>query len=370
MRVMIVAHGLFPGFLAPEAKEYGKHLTRLGVDVTVVCVGGRSGAQQNEHLGFAVHLIEPHGRLQTYLRLKELMSDVDLVHYLPGRGLELMPLLQRTAKYVFDQRSVSVTGSRVRDGLINFGKRLQPVFANHLIYTDLALARQLKPVRDLPTSLLPVGYPADLFYPCSPFKDSGIKPLLYQGAVRAQRRLEHLIELLARLPQEYTLTIVGGGSASDEAYRRNQLARLADSLGCADRLELTGGVPQPEVRKYIAASYLCLSYVPMIDAFQDQAVLKTLEYLACWRPVLASATRYTKQFCERFGNNRILLTDGTLDDMARKIIGAADYIEAFYRRENLNKLTNDLDCHSWEHQVKTRLLPIYKSILNSHNHRN
>jgi glycosyltransferase involved in cell wall biosynthesis len=366
IRVLIVQHGLFPGFIAPEAKEYGKHLTKLGLKVTVVNIGRKSNVELRERLGFPSFAIEARSIFRIYQELKQFISSVDVVHYLPGKRLELMPLLDRRVKYVFDQRSVSVSGSKIKDVLINFAKRLQPIFANHVIFTDEPLARALRPIRPIPVSLLPAGYPAELFYPCPPFTSRGPKPLLYQGAVRPARRLGHLVQLLARLPEEYTLTIVGGGLPADEAYRK-ELWQLAQSLRCADRLTLTGGVPQEDVRAYIEGAYLCLSYVPMTSLFRDQAVLKTLEYLACARPVLATATRHTCQFSERIGSNRILLTNGTLEDMATKIVSAGDYIDRFYSDENLEYLPTALAEFSWEHQIRTRLLPIYQSVLSKSN---
>ena len=92
---------------------------------------------------------------------------------------------------------------------------------------------------------------------------------------------------------------------------------------------------QPEIRSVIAQSYLGLSYVPMLECFQDQFVLKTLEYLACSRPVLATATRYTKHFSESIGGDRILLSDDTVDDMVEKILGADEYVNRFYSADNL-----------------------------------
>src|SRR6267378_3628003 len=115
MRVLIVQHGLFPGFMAPEAKEYGKHLTKLGVKVTVVNIGSNSNVKLRERLSFPSFTIEAHSIFQIYRELKQFISNVDLVHYIPGKRLELMPLLDRRVKYVFDQRSVSVSGNRIRD---------------------------------------------------------------------------------------------------------------------------------------------------------------------------------------------------------------------------------------------------------------
>jgi glycosyltransferase involved in cell wall biosynthesis len=368
MRVMIVQHGIFPGFVAPIAKEWAKNLFQLGVDVSVVTIGSRSAQVAAEPLNFPVHCIDNSNTFRMYSRLKKVLENCDLVHYFPGKQLELMPLLNRRVKYIFNHISVSVTGNRTRDSLINFVKRLQPLFADLVLCTDAELASALRPVGSTAVEIMPVGYAEDLFFPCPPVDHSTAdqnaeKELIYHGAVRPQRRLDQLIEVLSRLPNEYVLTIIGGGAAADEEYR-GYLATVAKRLNCSDRLNLTN-MPQAKIRAVICRAYMGLSYVPMLECFQDQFVLKTLEYLACQRPVMATATRYTKQFSQSIGNGRILLADDRVDDMVNKIVGAADYVRGFYAPQNLSSLPAVLAPYSSRHLVQTKLLPIYQRLVNS-----
>jgi glycosyltransferase involved in cell wall biosynthesis len=363
MKVLIVQHGLFPGFVAPVAKECAKNLCLLGVDVRVAAIGKLSTMSAAEPLNFPIYSIDHGGIPATYYHLRDYIRQVDVVHYFLGKGLELMPLLSRSPKYVFHHISGSVTGDRPRDGLINFGKRLQPIFADHVIFTDQALATSLDPFGGKPVSLLPVGYADDLFYPCPPPPPAAHKQLLYHGAVRHQRRLDQLVRVLSLLPDEYTLTILGGGSAGDEEYKQS-LAALAKTLHCADRLSLVN-MAQADIRAVIDKTYLCLSYVPILECYQEQFVLKTLEYLACHRPVLATATRYTTRFREAIGGDRILLTDDTIEDMADKIANSAAFVTQFHSPDNLRSLSADLAPYSSRLMVETKLLPIYQSLLNS-----
>jgi glycosyltransferase involved in cell wall biosynthesis len=358
---MIVQHGIFPGFVAPIAKEWAKNLHLLGIDVSVATVGTKSSLPFTEALDFPVHAITSSSILEVYSRLKKLLADCDLVHYFPGKGLELMPLLNRRVKYIFNHISVSVTGSQPRDIFINSIKRLQPLFADMVLGTDPELLAALRPVARIPVATMPVGYAEDLFFPCSPLDMKPNKLLVYHGAVRQQRRLDRLVEVLARLPQEYSLTIIGGGSKGDEEYRE-YLRQLGERLHCSGRLNLTN-MSQARIREVIAEAYLGLSYVPMLECFQDQFVLKTLEYLACQRPVLATATRYTKQFSRSTGPGRILLADDTVEDMANKIMNADDYVKEFYRPKNLSSLPALLAPYSSRHLVETKLLPIYQDLL-------
>jgi glycosyltransferase involved in cell wall biosynthesis len=272
-----------------------------------------------------------------------------------------MPLLSRRPRFVFNHISVSVTGRALEDWAINLGKRLQPFLADHVVFTDEALAAALRPIRRVPISLLPVGYPDDLFFPCPPPAPGGGKSLLYHGAVRPSRQLDGLVKVLALLPAEFTLTIVGGGSPADESYRQD-LGGLAVSLGCANRLHLVKK-PQAEVRPLIERAYLCLGYVPMLECYQDQFVIKTIEALACHRPVLATATRFTTRFREAIGRDRVLLTDGSVSDMVAKILGADEFVRRFHAPDNLATITANLASYSFRHIVDTSLMPVYEQVL-------
>jgi len=361
MNVLIMQHGIFPGSVAPIAKEYAKHLHQSGVNVSVAVIGRYSPHTSAESLEYPIYSIDPSNIIQVYMKLRLLLKPFDIVHYFPSKGMELMPLLSPRTKFIFNRLSVSVTGNVFKDRMINLLKRLQPIFADCAVFTDEPLAVSLKPIGGKKVYLLPVGYPDDLFFPCAPYQESKEKMLIYHGAVRPQRNLEQLIEVLKVLPREYTLTIIGGGSTADDEYRE-YLGNIAKDLGCADRLTLTN-MPQAKIRTEIEKAYLCLSYVPMWECFQDQFVLKTLEYLACHRPVMTTATRYSKQFSQEIGEGHILLTDGTVDDMVNKIVNAEKYINEFYLPQNLASLTKCLSAYSIKSIVNQHLLPLYRSIL-------
>lgn len=365
MKVLFVQHGLFPGFVAPIAKEWAKHLWRLGVAVEVVTIGKRVALAGGETFEFPAHGIDAVNTRQVYAELRPHIDRADLVHYFPGKGLELMPLLNRRVKYIFNHISVSVSGVVWRDRLIDIGKRLQPLLADMVVCTDEALARKLRPFGRQRLRFLPVGYADDLFEPCPPYQPTAEKRLVYHGAVRPQRRLDQLVRVLARLPDDYSLTIIGGGLAADEAYRAS-LAELARELRCAERLQLVN-MPQTEIPAILAQAYLGLSYVPMLECYQEQFVLKTLEFLACQRPVLASATRYTQRFSQTLGPGRLLLTDGTVDDMVAKIVNAQEYVSRFHAAESRQQLAAQLASYTSRYLAENRLLPLYRELLGGRN---
>lgn len=360
MRVAILQHGDFPGYVAPTPKENAKNLARLGVDVRVITLGNRTF--NGETFEFPIHCVTAKHLSAVYREISEHIGDVDLVHYYPGKKLELLPLSNRRPRFIFNHISVSVTGRFLRDKAIDLGKRMQTAFADHVLFTDAALARALHPFPRKPWSVMPVGYADDLFFPCPP--SSGTVPtkkLLYHGAMRPQRRLEDLIKVTARLPKEFTLDLIGGDTPGDEAYK-TFLAGVAEELRCSDRVQILK-MPQVQIRAAIADAYLCMSYVPMLDCFQDQFVLKTLEYLACHRPVMTTATRYSVNFAAQMGNGTLLLTNGSVDDMVEKIMHSENYVSDFYSTRNLSTLTERLRPSTTRYLVQTRLIPTYREVL-------
>lgn len=361
MKVLILQHGIFPGSVAPIGKEYAKNLHLLGVDVAVAVIGEISQKIDSEPLDFPVFAIDKSSIVDSYRKLKKIAVNYDIVHYFPSKGYEFLPLFIPNAEFIFNRLSVSVSGNVLKDKLINFLKRVQPLFAKSAIFTDTQLAFKLRPFPEKPVFIMPVGYPSDLFYACPPNECSNEKVLIYHGAVRPQRELDKLVHVLGRLPPEYKLSIIGGGLVSDDAYR-DHLGTLAKQIGCYDRINLTN-MPQSYIRSEIEKAYMGLSYVPMWDCYQDQFVLKTIEYLACNRPVLTTATRYSKKFSEDIGNDMILLSDGSVEDMVDKIVGSEEYVNNFYRKENILSLNTILRSYSTEYLVKTRLLDIYSAVL-------
>lgn len=363
MKVLIIQHGIFPGYVAPIAKEYAKNLHKFGkIDVAVAVIGKRSPVSETEPFKFPIYSINEKNIILSYKKLIKIVREYDIVHYFPSKGYEFLPLFAPNTKFIFNRLSVSVTGRPIRNKLINILKRTQPVFSDCVLFTDEQLATKLKPFFNKKVYLLPVGYPSDLFYRCISHNNNE-KILIYHGAVRPQRQLDQLVKTLSRLPNEYKLTIIGGGTQADDSYRE-YLGDLAKRLKCDDRLNLMN-MPQDHIRSEIQKAYMGISYVPMWECYQDQFVLKTIEYLACHRPVLTTATRYSKRFRKNIGDQFILLTDGTVEDMVEKILEADEYINDFYKEENIRKLEDLLKCFSTEYFVKNRLLDIYRSVLSS-----
>lgn len=361
MKVLIIKHGPFPGFHSPDAKEYAKHLMANGVDVRVLAIAA-AGQEVAGNFVCPVEKISTRYGMLHWREIQKHINGADVIHYMPGKGLEFLRLLTDSAKIIFDFRSVSVRGNRVTDFLIDQLKRLQGSCADRLITINRNVARQLRPFRRIPISEMPAGYPRDLFFPCARRANGGRRILFYSGIIARSRRLEKLIEMIARLPRAYVLHLVGPTSRIDSDYP-DWLRGYARELGCLDRVLFIGGVPQAELRGMIAEAYLCLCCIPVNDCYNHQFPYKLLDYLACNRPVLATRTVAIAAFAGQNTAESLLFTDDSSESFADCVMASEDYIERFYSAANLAKIDAELWPHSWESLIKTRLIGIYEATL-------
>lgn len=357
MRVLIVMHGLFPGYVAPIPKEIAKNLYKQGVDIEVAAIG--DGLSPNgEDLRFKVTPITAKGIVAQYKALLPLIKEFDIVHYFPGKGLELLPLFNRRVRFIYNFISVSVSGRPFFDWVVNKLKKVQPIFADLSLYTDIELQNNLLPFYTKKLGVMPVGFADDLFYPCSPYQESEKRLLIYHGSCHPNRKIEEMIKVMPLIAERYELMIIGKGSGE----YINSLKTLAADLKCAHRIRFAE-MPQNEIRTFIEKAYLCFSYVPVIDSYQDQFVLKTIEYLACGRPVLSTNTRYTNQFQRLVGERNLLVSKDDTQSMADAINSSEAFVNAFYNDEELKKLYAITDKYSNQSFIRERLLPYYTNLL-------
>ena len=108
----------------------------------------------------------------------------------------------------------------------------------------------------------------------------------YAGHLYPWKGVDVLIEALALLP-DVRGRIVGGHPGESDLAR---VRALAAARRVADRVELTGLVPQPEVDRFLgAADVLVLPNRATAVSAHYTSPLKLFEYLAAGRPIIASA---------------------------------------------------------------------------------
>ena len=108
----------------------------------------------------------------------------------------------------------------------------------------------------------------------------------YAGTVDQQHGVADLVRALAKLPDSWTLTLVG---RSTNDYERHILELAAD-LGVLNRLERVGPVPYADMPSVLSGFAICLA--PAGDNRHRQhyvSPLKIFDYMAMGKPIVAGA---------------------------------------------------------------------------------
>lgn len=108
----------------------------------------------------------------------------------------------------------------------------------------------------------------------------------YIGTMGPQDGVDHLIRALGHIVHERGRTDVGAVLVGDGS-ELDSLRALADELDLADRVTFTGRVAHAEVARHLARVDVCVSPDPYSPLNDRSTMIKTLEYLALAKPIVA-----------------------------------------------------------------------------------
>jgi glycosyltransferase involved in cell wall biosynthesis len=135
------------------------------------------------------------------------------------------------------------------------------------------------------------------------------------GWIHPRKNCERAVEVLARLPEDAQLWLMGSATSDADAYCQS-LVQLAGDLGVADRMRITGYIGDDELLGRLAAIDVAL--VPY-TAISASASLSTL--IGARRPVLASDLAVTRELHE-LAPHAIRLADdsGMLAELVESVL--------------------------------------------------
>ncbi|NLI80101.1 MAG: glycosyltransferase family 4 protein [Deltaproteobacteria bacterium] len=114
------------------------------------------------------------------------------------------------------------------------------------------------------------------------------KKISYLGTLVRTRHLDFLVRVLARVLEgepDAVLYLVGGGEdAKDEEILRAEASRL----GIADRVIITGFLPQKGAWQHIRDAHVCVSPIYPTPTLECGSPTKLLEYMAMGKAVVAN----------------------------------------------------------------------------------
>jgi glycosyltransferase involved in cell wall biosynthesis len=141
--------------------------------------------------------------------------------------------------------------------------------------------------------------------------------ICFVGNLIPWQGVEFLIKASPLILQKYDdarFLIVGDG------IMRKELMQLAEDMGILDRFIFTGRVPYEDVPIYINASDICVApFILERNSKIGLSALKTYEYLACGKPLVASGIAGVKELIEVSGGG-ISVTPEDPQELAAAVI--------------------------------------------------
>jgi glycosyltransferase involved in cell wall biosynthesis len=179
----------------------------------------------------------------------------------------------------------------------------------------------------------------------------------FVGHLAAWQGVEFLIYasplILEKCP-DVRFLVVGDG------VMKEKLLKIAFELGLSDKFVFTGRVPYKNVPLYINAADICVA--PFIEERNSKiglSALKTYEYLACGKPIVASSIPGVKDLIESSGGG-ISVTPENPEELAAAVV-------KLISEENAQALMGEkgrkyiMENHSWD-GVARKILAICNNI--------
>ena len=175
--------------------------------------------------------------------------------------------------------------------------------------------------------------------------------LAYVGVMAVQDGVEYTLYALHELVhkrgrQDVSLVLMGDGDSAPALHR------LAHQLELDDYVNFTGWTENKDVLRYLASSDVGLSPDPQNGLNEYCTMIKTMEYMAMGKPVVAfdlAETRYSAQ------DGALYATPNVIEDFADKIEILLDNEELRLAMGALGRKRIE-DELNWDHSVKNLLL--------------
>ncbi|SMP68509.1 Glycosyltransferase involved in cell wall bisynthesis [Neorhodopirellula lusitana] len=370
-----------------------KSLIESGYQVTVVCPTGQESAKHVVIDGIRIYrypsTFEPNGFLGylweygyslTMMFVISLYVLVrrgfDVVHvHTPPDMTALIAIFYQCLgkKFVFDLHDLSpelylARGGKTEPNLVyhvlRFFERLACRCANRLIATnETQRSVQIDRCGAKPEHCYVVrNGPNESFLndvqPLPEFQTPGKLVLGYVGVIGIQDGVDYMIRTIEILKNkhgrdDFQVIIVGGGPAAAD------LMTLAEELGVADLIHLTGLIPFTSVPRYIASFDICFTPDPSNDYNDSCTTIKTMEYMALRKPTVCFRTRENVLTA---GDSALYADNNDVDDLAKVTLRLMDDPEL---RKSLGELAreNVEDGLTWAHQAP-RLIACYDDLFN------
>ena len=184
------------------------------------------------------------------------------------------------------------------------------------------------------------------------------KYVCFVGNLAAWQGVEFLVQasplILKKCPDAHFL-IVGEGVMKDK------LMAITSELDLSDKFTFTGRIPYEQVPLYINAADVCVApFIKERNSKIGLSALKTYEYLACGKPIVASSISGVRDLIESSGGG-ISVTPENPEELSAAVV-------TLLLNENMRVFMGNkgrryvVENHSWD-GVSRKILDICKDII-------
>lgn len=302
---------------ATHLYEYSRSLARMGQRVHVIACARKDEKSFEIFDRVIVQRIQMSAPLGVNLlgklrfcklvirKLWNLMDaeHIDIIHMFaltgsfPVRVVNAILRSSKRTKWLYDIRTGSVSSMKILCSVTNLIIKLESRLYDGVFIID-------EMIRDLVLNdnvfIAPLGVDLDLFNndrDRSILFKYGVKNddivLVYLGNLSPARKIHILIEafsLAVKKVDQLFLIVLGIGSDLE------RLQLLVSKLGLSQKILFLGYIGYRQVPSLLSASDIGIAYIPITPEYNVQPPQKTIEYLACSLPVIATSTRGNKRY--------------------------------------------------------------------------
>jgi glycosyltransferase involved in cell wall biosynthesis len=329
-------------------------LAKLGHSVTAIALAGKHRSSLADTGVRIVEISKQESWLGSLRRIARSIRP-DVVHVFLHTGCGLYPWIMRTtprARFVLDIRS-----PLLRTGLIRWLSRLRnrlevtgyDAVATHGIESGRTVIGNGKDMVWIPPgvdlSAVPVRHERRSSTPET--------RLVYVGSLDWRRRIEEMVKAVSLAAKDIALSLDIYGYNDN----KGRITRLIEEQGMTRVMRMHAVIPQAELFDRLSEQDIGLAYVPR-RLYDTGLPLKTLEYMACGLPVLATDTTGNRMVVQSRVNG--LLVGGDAPSFAKGIceLAKAPWLSA--ASENARRSVESFD---WARIVSQRLVPLYYSLI-------
>lgn len=375
LSVCYISFSYYPGQGATALFEYSRNLARMGHEIYVIAATKRREEIYENVDKVVVRRIPVKTTKRrslenikfSYLARRVLAAMIkvnppDIVHIFSYGSSFLIRLgnnPSKQIKWVHDIRSGSIGGFPWH----SLGKGVQR-FESTLFDATFVIDKATIGYRSgSKVFVAPIGVNLETFCPAHSrqvLSRYGVQEkdvvLVYSGSLGSQRKIENLIYAFwkaSRTVENLRLVFLGVGE------NLNRLKLLTEKLEISDKVLFLGYVDYRQMPEFLSAADIAMSYVPIVSAYDRQPPQKTIEYLACSLPVIATETIGNKQFIIHEGNG--LLTKDNANSLSEAIVRLSQ--DARLRKTLAQKARPSVKDYDWREIAHRKILPAYRRIL-------